>query len=84
MTPVYDTSAPMDGGCTFKDNSEDTTADSSGSSKSKLEKTTSIGSRSWSEFTQDTTMHGIRYVSEAESPKATRSVCLINVVSGSS
>ena len=27
---------------------------------------------SWSEFAQDTTMHGVRYVNVADSPKAAR------------
>ena len=40
----------------------------------ETEKTISGGSRSWSKFAQDTTMHGIRYVNVSDSPVITRLV----------
>ena len=59
--------ADMSCTCRFKSRSVDSEISASRRSLEKKETATS-----WSEFAQDTTMHGIRYVNVSDSPKSTR------------
>ena len=59
--------ADMSCTCRFKSRSVDSEISASRKSLDKKETATS-----WSEFAQDTTMHGIRYVNVSDSPKSTR------------
>ena len=59
--------ADMSCTCHFKSRSVNSEISASRKSLDKKETATS-----WSEFAQDTTMHGVRYVNVAESPKAAR------------
>ena len=57
--------------CTCKCRSAESITSSSTDSLRQEKKTST---KSWSEFAEDTTMHGVKYVNVSDSPKTTRSV----------